>query len=174
MSDLSPIQEHILKANEAYSKDFTKSDLPLPPAKHYAIITCMDARINPFAAFGINLGDAHIIRNGGGNVKDGLRSLLVSTLVLETKEILVIKHTNCGLSTVTNTEAMKMVATNLGAKALLELETTIGHDLMPFEDVDAAVKDDVAYLKSSALIKDDVIITGWVYDVKTGGVRKVL
>ncbi|PQE20936.1 carbonate dehydratase protein [Rutstroemia sp. NJR-2017a BBW] len=174
MSDLTPIQEHILKANEAYAKSFTKIDLPVYPTKHYAIITCMDARINPLAAFGIKLGEAHIIRNGGGNVKEGMRSLLASTLHLETKEILVIKHTNCGLSTVSNWEAMKEVATNLGAKALLELETTVGHDIMPIDDLEEAVRKDVEYLKSSALIKDDVVISGWVYDIETGRVRKLL
>ncbi len=81
-------------------------------------MTCMDARIDPAAAFGIDLGDAHVIRNAGGNAKDALRSILISEHLLGTREIILVKHTGCGMLTFTNTDALKVVANNVGTGVL--------------------------------------------------------
>lgn len=131
----------------------------------------MDARIDPAAAFGINLGDAHVIRNAGGNAKDALRSLVISEQLLGTKEILLIKHTGCGMLTFTNQDAHDIVEKNLGSAGKSELA---GLDFQPFADLEKGVEDDVKYLKGSKAIPDSISITGWVYEVETGKVTNVV
>jgi carbonic anhydrase len=131
-------------------------------------VTCMDARIDPAAAYGINLGDAHVIRNAGGNARDALRSIIISNQLLGTNEIILIKHTGCGMLTFKNEDALALVEKNLGKEARDELS---GLDFQPFSDLDGAVKDDVAYLKDSKAVADSTKISGWVYDVETGKVR---
>jgi carbonic anhydrase len=130
----------------------------------------MDARIDPAAAYGIPLGDAHVIRNAGGNAKDALRSIIISNQLLGTKEIIVVKHTGCGMLTFQNADAQGIVEKNLGPEARQELGSL---DFQPFPDLDQAVKDDVELLRKTKLVADDVAITGWVYEVETGKVRQV-
>ena len=81
--------DQLLKANERYAKEFTKGDLPMPPGRKVAILTCMDARIEPGRALGIEEGDAHVIRNAGGRVSEGIRSLVISQQLLGTEEVAV-------------------------------------------------------------------------------------
>lgn len=131
----------------------------------------MDARIDPAAAYGISLGDAHVIRNAGGNARDALRSLVISEQLLGTTEILVIKHTACGMLTFTNEDALGVVEKNLGVEAKQELA---GLDFQPFSHLEKAVEDDVNFLKGSKAIPDSVKISGWVYEVETGKVRSVV
>ena len=131
----------------------------------------MDARIDPAAAFGINLGDAHVIRNAGGNARDALRSLVISEQLLGTDEILLIKHTGCGMLTFTNHDAHAVVEKNLGSGASEELA---GLDFQPFPHLEMGVEDDVRYLKNSKAIPDSVTITGWTYEVESGKVKQVV
>lgn len=131
----------------------------------------MDARIDPAAAYGISLGDAHVIRNAGGNARDALRSLVISEQLLGTNEVLLIKHTGCGMLTFKNEDAHAVVKQNLGAAAQQELS---GLDFQPFPDLEKAVEDDVKYLRASMAIPDPVNISGWVYEVETGKVRQVV
>ena len=131
----------------------------------------MDARIDPVAAYGISLGDAHVIRNAGGNARDALRSLVISEQLLGTNEILLIKHTGCGMLTFKNKEALAVVEKNLGTAARQELS---GLDFQPFPELEKAVEDDIKYLKASKAIPDSITISGWVYEVETGKVRQVL
>ena|SRR5579871_3952942 len=131
----------------------------------------MDARIDPAAAFGISLGDAHVIRNAGAVAKDSLRSLVISEQLLGTQEILLIKHTGCGMLTFKNEDAHAIVLKNLGDEAEKELE---GLDFLPFPNLDQAVKDDVEYLRGSKAIPSNVTISGWVYEVETGKVRQIV
>jgi carbonic anhydrase len=133
----------------------------------------MDARIDPAAAYGVNLGDAHVIRNAGASAQDALRSLVISEQLLGTEEILLIKHTGCGMLTFKNEDAAGIVRTNLGEEAVGQLAAFKG-DFLPFPDLDAAVKDDVEFLKGSKLIPDKIKISGWVYEVETGKVRSVV
>lgn len=131
----------------------------------------MDARIDPAAAFGISLGDAHVIRNAGAIAKDALRSLVISEQLLGTQEILLVKHTGCGMLTFKNEDAYAIVEKNLGAEAKKELGNL---DFLPFSDLEQAVEHDVSYLKGSKAIPGSVTISGWVYEVETGKVRQVV
>jgi carbonic anhydrase len=131
----------------------------------------MDARIDPAAAYGIDLGDAHVIRNAGAVAKDALRSIVISEQLLGTQEILLIKHTGCGMLTFKNEDAHAVVQKNLGLEGAKELE---GLDFLPFPDLETAVKDDVAFLKNSKAVPDSITITGWVYEVETGKVRSIV
>ena len=131
----------------------------------------MDARIDPAAAYGINLGDAHVIRNAGGNARDALRSLVISEQLLGTNEILLIKHTGCGMLTFKNEDAHAVVKKNLGSSAKEELA---GLDFQPFPNLEKGVEDDVKYLKDSKAIPDSVTISGWVYEVETGKIKQVV
>lgn len=130
----------------------------------------MDARIDPKAAFGIALGDAHVIRNAGGSAKEALRSLVISQQLLGTKEILLVKHTGCGMLTFKNEDAIKVVENNLGQDAKEELTDL---DFLPFADLEQGVRDDISLLRASKAIPDNVTISGWVYEVETGKVRAV-
>ncbi|KAK5166898.1 uncharacterized protein LTR77_007627 [Saxophila tyrrhenica] len=179
-------QRNLISRNEQYASQFTAGSLPLPPAKNYLLgtilrpssslqrltgqVTCMDARIDAAAAFGINLGDAHIIRNAGGNAKDALRSILISQHLLDTREILLIKHTGCGMLTFSNADALELVAKNSGAGVLSST-----FDFQPFSSLEQAVKDDVEWLKGhGAVMHDGVEISGWVYEVDTGKTKHIV
>lgn len=133
----------------------------------------MDARIDPAAAYGIALGDAHIIRNAGGSAQDALRSLVISQQLLGAEEILLIKHTGCGMLTFKNADAAGIVRKNLGEEAVRELAEFKG-DFLPFPDLEGAVRSDLQFLRGSKLIPDSVRISGWVYEVETGKVRGVV
>lgn len=162
------VYDDLTKANEAYAAAFTQGDLTAPPARGVAIVTCMDARIHPEVALGINLGDAHVIRNAGGRVSDdAIRSIVISEQFLNTREVIVIQHTDCGMTTFTNADAAARVKSNLGVD--------VGDmDFMPFPNLEQNVRDDVAKLRGSPLIPADVAIVGAIYDVKTGRVSEVV
>ena len=181
-------QKHLIKRNHKYAACYHDGDLSHIPTKKYAlgkspgalqyrkslkltpIVTCMDCRIDPYAAFGISNGDAHVIRNAGGSAREAFRSLVISEQLLETTEIFVIKHTECGAMT-TNERIDSVIAKNLGAEAVAELDKI---DWITFGDLEQAVKDDVAFLKKSKAIPDSVAVSGWVYDVESGRVRLVV
>jgi len=169
----TPVQENLVKKNEAYAASFAEGHLALPPAKKYAVLTCMDARIDPAAAYGIDLGDAHVIRNAGASAKDALRSIVISEQLLGTTEVLVIKHTGCGMLTFKNSDAEGVVEKNLGAEGVKGLKA-FGSDFLPFPDLDGAVKSDVELLKNSPLVPKTITVTGWIYEVETGKVRSVI
>jgi len=173
MAAKTPIQENLVASNEKYAASFTQGHLALPPAKKYAVVTCMDARIDPAAAYGISLGDAHIIRNAGGSAVDALRSLVISEQLLGTNEIILIKHTGCGMLTFKNEDATSIVKKNLGHEAVGELKT-FKEDFLAFSELEKAVESDVEFLKGSKLIPDSVKISGWVYEVETGKVKSIV
>src|SRR6195256_2873427 len=109
--------DDLLANNEAYAASFDKADLPLPPAKKLAVIACMDARLNPYGALGLEEGDAHVIRNAGGVVTDdAIRSLAISQRLLGTEEIILIHHTGCGMLTFTDDEFKRSVEQETGIK----------------------------------------------------------
>ncbi|KAI0004400.1 carbonate dehydratase [Xylariaceae sp. FL0662B] len=167
----STIQKNLQEKNAEYANKFTQGHLALPPAKQYLVLTCMDARIDPAAAFGINLGDAHVIRNAGGSAIDAQRSIIVSEQLLGTKEILLIKHTGCGMLTFTNEDAHGLVEKNLGPSASAEVANL---NFLPFSNLENAVREDVEFLKRSPTVPDSITISGWVYEVETGKVRRVV
>jgi carbonic anhydrase len=160
----------LLAANELYAAAFNKGELPTPPARKVAILVCMDARIDPAKALGLEEGDAHVIRNAGGRAADALRSLVISHALLGTREIVVIHHTDCGMLTFTNELLRKKLTDELGPTAGAVANAI---DFLPFPDLDQGVRDDVAMIRSSPLIPKDIPVTGFVYDVRTGRLREV-
>ena len=163
---MSTVQEFI-KANEAYAETFQKGHLPMPPARHVAVLTCMDARLHPARFLGLELGDAHVIRNAGGRAsEDAIRSLVISQQLLGTNTVVVIHHTDCGMLTFSNAD--------LRGKLKQELNADAEHiDFLPFKDLEQSVRDDVATIKNSPLIPKDVEVSGFIYDVKSGRLSPV-
>jgi carbonic anhydrase len=158
--------DELLAANQDYAKSFTKGSLPLPPARRVAILTCMDARILPSRALGLEEGDAHVIRNAGGRARDALRSLVISQRLLGTKEIAVIHHTDCGMLTFDNQTLRDKVQADLG-------QDTGEFDFLPFTDLDDSVREDIEFLQATQLLNPDTLIRGFVYDVRDGRLREV-
>lgn len=130
----------------------------------------MDARIDPTSAFNIPLGAAHVIRNAGASAQDAFRSLVISQQLLGTTEVLIVKHTGCGMLTFDNTAAREIVKKNKGDEAADEVADL---DFLTFPDLEQAVRDDVEWLKGRK-IEEGLKITGWVYEVETGKARKVV
>ncbi|MGT2772068.1 beta-class carbonic anhydrase [Streptococcus marimammalium] len=159
--------EKFLEANMAYINLHGTSHLPLMPKTKVAIVTCMDSRLHVAQALGLDLGDAHILRNAGGRVTpDMIRSLTISQQLLGTREIVVLHHTDCGAQTFTN-DAFK-----LQLKKDLAVDVS-DYDFLPFENLEESVREDVDILKKSPLIPDDVLISGAIYDVDTGRMVEV-
>src|SRR3954453_20079744 len=165
------IAEEFVEANKTYVAQFTKGDLPMPPGRKVAILVCMDARIDPARALGLEEGDVHVIRNAGGRAKDAIRSLAISQELLGTREIVVIHHTDCGMLTFTNDVIRQKLGEDLGADAGSIAQDV---DFEPFSDVDQSVKDDVTTIKASPLVRKDAPVSGFVYHVETGAIRQVV
>ncbi|KAK0465212.1 carbonic anhydrase [Desarmillaria tabescens] len=145
-------------------KSSLEKPIALPPKKRLAIVTCMDARINPFTQLGLEEGDAHIIRNAGGMAKDALRSIIISQRLLGTREIAIYHHTGCGMITFTGPTLRRMLSdADPGNPAIAYQANKI--DFLEFDDVEQSVRDDV--LKGTK-------ITGWIHYVETGKAVQVV
>jgi carbonic anhydrase len=161
------VHDEVLQANEKYAATFgEKSELALPPARRFAILTCMDARLDPAKYAGLSEGDAHVIRNAGGRARDALRSLVISQRLLGTREVAIIHHTDCGMLTFSNRDLREKVREDLG-------QDTGEFDFLPFKDLDESVREDIEFLLATQLLDPATIIRGFVYDVRTGRVREV-
>jgi len=158
--------DELLGANRVYASARQPRQLPLPPARKVAVVTCMDARIDPAAVLGLAEGDAHVIRNAGGRTAEALRSLVISQRLLGTRAIAVIHHTDCGMLTFSNRDLHTQVRAELGADAR-------SIDFFPFSDLEASVVEDVHLLTASPLIQPGTPVRGFIYDVRTGGLREV-
>jgi len=167
---------HFEEGNLPYVSDFKdKGKLAIPPAKRLAIVTCMDARIDVVGQLGLKEGDAHIIRNAGGSAKDSIRSLVISQRLLGTREIAVFHHTDCGMQTFTTAqlrEKLKASAEAGGAEEVAVAAEAI--QFLEFSDLDKAVKEEVEHVKTHPLILKETEVTGWVYHVESGKVRRVI
>ena len=160
-------RDEISQANERYAADFAKGDLPMPPRRKLAVLACMDARLDPARALGLEEGDAHVIRNAGGRASDdALRSLVISQQLLGTRAVVVIHHTDCGMATFTNDDLRGKLRETFGVDAS-------DTDFLPFGDLEQSVRDDVATIRSSPLVPADVEVTGYIYDVRTGKLTEV-
>ncbi len=160
--------EHLLYANEQYSEAFREGKLPRTPRLQLAILTCMDSRIDPDRILGLQEGDAHVIRNAGGRASDdAIRSLVLSYRLLGTRYFLVIHHTDCGMTKITNDQMRDELLSDLGAD--------VSHiDFLPITDPDETVRADVETIRNSPMIRADIRIHGFVYDVTTGRLRQVV
>jgi carbonic anhydrase len=148
----------IQSANETYAASFDKGHLPMPPGRRFAVVTCMDARLDPAKFLGLDEGDAHVIRNAGGIVTDdALRSLVISHNLLGTEEVFVIAHTDCGMLTFSNEELQEQLGTDI--------------EFLPFSDPDASVRASVERVRESPICGESV--HGFVYEVETGRLREV-
>ncbi len=168
------VLDEVLAANERYAADFgAKGSLALPPARGFAILTCMDARLDPARYAGLAEGDAHVIRNAGGRASDdAIRSLVISYKLLGTREWFVIHHTDCGMEFFTDDVMRGLLASSLETAAL-------GPD--GFHDVGAgpgstetgSVVDDVTRIRNHPLVPGRIPIHGFVYDVRSGRLIEV-
>jgi carbonic anhydrase len=153
----------VTQANEQYASGFGKGSLPMPPGRKFAVVTCMDARLDPAGFLGLEEGDAHVIRNAGGLVNDEtIRSLVISHHLLGTEEAVVVGHTDCGMLTFTNADLHE----KLGPQS----ESI---DFEPFPDVAERVRQSVARIRSHPLLPDSFGATGFVYDVRSGRIEPV-
>jgi carbonic anhydrase len=131
------------------------------------VLVCMDARIDPAKALGLEEGDAHVIRNAGGRASDdAIRSLIISNELLGTREFVVIHHTDCGMLTFTNEQLRAKLRDELGADAS-------AIDFLPFSDVAQSVRDDLATIRTSPLLPKEIPVRGFIYDVTTGALTEV-
>jgi carbonic anhydrase len=161
------VTDELVDANEKFAAGFDQGGLPMPPARHVAVLACMDARLHPAKFLGLEIGDAHVIRNAGGRASDdAIRSLIISQRLLGTNEVLVIHHTDCGMLTFTNDQLRDKLKSETGADAS-------GIDFLPFPDLEKSVRDDVKRIQDSPFVDKNVKVTGFVYDVKTGRLQKV-
>lgn len=160
--------DEVRAANERYAESFDKGDLAVPPARKFAVLTCMDARIDPAKALGLEEGDAHVIRNAGGLASDdAIRSVVISQTLLGTEQVIVIGHTGCGMETFTNDDIRSKLWDDLGC------EEAKHFDFQPFPRVKDAVTASVERIKESPLLPDDYGVTGFVYQVETGRLEQV-
>ena len=158
--------DDLLKNNESFAQSFDKGDLPLPPARKIAIVACMDARLNPYPILGLELGDAHVIRNAGGVITDDeIRSLAISQHLLGTEEIMLIHHTDCGMLTFNDQEFAGKLEGETGQRP--------HWDARSFGDLDQDVRDSIKRIKDSPFIPRTDSVRGFVYAVETGELREV-
>ena len=178
--------DEVLSANEQYAAGFGElGSLGLPPARGFAILTCMDARLDPAKYAGLAEGDAHVIRNAGGRASDdAIRSLVISYKLLGTKEWFVIHHTECGMEFFTDEVIRGLLASSLETAALDEngfhdVGTGPGSpeakyiDWLTISDNAASVAEDVARIRNHPLVPADIPVYGYIYDVKTGRLVEV-
>ena len=183
---MSRILDEVLAANKAYAAQFgEKGKLAMPPARHFAVLTCMDARLDPAKFAGLAEGDAHVIRNAGGRASDdAIRSLVISYKLLGTNEWFVIHHTNCGMEFFTNEVIRNLLASSLETAAL---ENGAFKDVgkgpgsragefvewLTIKDQAQSVLDDVQRIKSHPLVPKGIAVYGYIYDVATGRLNEV-
>ena len=157
--------DELVANNAVYASGFDKGDLPLPPAKKVAVLACMDARLDPAKALGLQEGDAHVIRNAGGVAsEDALRSLVISQRLLGTDEIILIHHTDCGMETFSDDEVKDKILSDTGIRPSFALEA--------FPKADDDVKQTAARIRANPFVVHKNI-RGFVYEVDSGRLREI-
>lgn len=183
---MSDVRNEVHAANAEYANSFDdKGDLPMPPARRFAILTCMDARLDPAKYAGLAEGDAHVIRNAGGRASDdAIRSLVISHKLLGTNEWFVIHHTECGMETFTNEIMGNLLASSLETATIDEngwhdtgagpgSDTGKAIDWLTIADQAESVREDVTRIKEHPLVPNDLPVHGYIYDCKTGKLNEV-
>ena len=160
------LHDELIANNARYATDFSAGALRVRPLRQIAILTCMDSRYTAQGVLGLQLGDSHVIRNAGGRASgDAIRSLVLSSVVLGTRWCVVIHHTDCGLLGVSNEELRSRVQTVAGVRPDI--------DFLPFQDVAASVREDVAAIRACPYLPADYEVVGFVYEVTSGLLRPV-
>lgn len=160
------VTDELLANNEQYAAQFS-GPLPLPPAKHVAVVACMDARLNVYGALGLEEGEAHVIRNAGGVVtEDEIRSLAISQRLLGTREIILIHHTDCGMLTFTDDDFKTSIVEDTGIRPAWAPEA--------FSNLEDDVRQSIARIKASPFVPHQDQIRGFVFDVATGKLNEVV
>jgi carbonic anhydrase len=183
---MSQILNEVLAANANYANTFgEKANLPLPPGRRFAILTCMDARLDPAKYAGLAEGDAHVIRNAGGRASDdAIRSLVISHKLLGTNEWFVIHHTDCGMQLFDDDIISGLLEQSLDTASIDEHGwhdhgagpgSVHGHFMkwLTFKDLEASVTEDVQRIRSHPLVAQDIPIHGYIYDVRSGRLIEV-
>jgi carbonic anhydrase len=184
--DPMSVRPEVIAANTAYAENFgDKGSLALPPARHFAILTCMDARLDPAKYAGLAEGDAHVIRNAGGRASDdAIRSLVISYKLLGTAEWFVIHHTDCGMEFFTNEVMSGLLASSLetaalGASGFTDIGKGPGStegryiNWLTIADAEGSVVEDVARIRNHPLVPKNIPVYGYIYDVRTGRLVEV-
>ncbi|OKH43312.1 carbonic anhydrase [Calothrix sp. HK-06] len=183
---MSQVLDEVLSANRIYTDNFgDKGNLAISPKRRFAILTCMDARLDPAKFAGLSEGDAHVIRNAGGRASDdAIRSLVISYKLLGTREWFVIHHTNCGMETFTDKIMHNLLASSLKTATI---DDTGWYDLgdgsgtneakfidwLTIEDFVKSVYIDVKRIRNHPLVPRGIPIYGYIYDVKTGKLAEI-
>lgn len=183
---MSNILKEVLAANEKYAAEFgDKSKLAMPPARRFAVLTCMDARLDPARFAGLSEGDAHVIRNAGGRASDdAIRSLVISYKLLGTREWFVIHHTDCGMQFFTNDVIRGLLSQSLKTASIVNGEwkdsgegpgSRAGDfiEWLTIRDQAQSVAADVERIKTHPLVPAEIPVYGYIYDVKTGKLIEV-
>jgi carbonic anhydrase len=183
---MSKIHSEVLEANSKYSAAFgNKGKLALPPARRFAVLTCMDARLDPAKFAGLAEGDAHVIRNAGGRASDdAIRSLVISYKLLGTQEFFVIHHTDCGMEFFTNEVMRDLLNSSLETAKLTSAGfSDVGKgpgsrageyiEWLTIKDQKQAVLDDVSRIRNHPLVPKSIPVYGFLYDVRSGKLLEV-
>jgi carbonic anhydrase len=164
--DRMPVSDQLIENNRSHAGPDVRGEPPTRPTTHVAIVTCMDARIDPVRMLGLQWGDAHVLRNAGGVVtEDTVRSLMISQRLLGTSEIILIHHTDCGMLTFRDDELKDAVEAETGIRPTFATEA--------FTDLDDDVRRSIARIQGSPFVPRTQVIRGFVYDVHTGRLREV-
>ncbi|HUY97574.1 MAG TPA: carbonic anhydrase [Verrucomicrobiae bacterium] len=160
------VTDDLVEQARTYQATFSAGELPMPPGRQVAIVACMDARLNPYGLFGLKEGDAHVIRNAGGVVTDDvIRSLAISQRLLGTEEIILVHHSDCGMLTFTDDAFRSDLERETGVRPEWAAEA--------FSDLDADLRQSAARLRVSPFLPRRDRVRGFVYDVRSGGLREV-
>lgn len=158
--------EDLLAANERYASSFSHGHLKAPAVKRFALVTCIDSRIEPHAMLGLEVGEAKVLRNAGGRVNDDvLRSLVLATNLLDVDRVAVMHHTDCA-----GASSQEELARRVGERLGIDPPD---RDFLAIDDPDATLRADVEAVRSDPLIRPEVTVAGWRYDVKTGRIAEI-
>jgi carbonic anhydrase len=159
--------DEFLHANRQFAQTFDRGDLPMPPARKAAVVVCMDARLDPARFLGLDIGDAHVIRNAGGRASDdAIRSLIISSRLLGTNAFAVVHHTDCGMLTFSNDDLREKLRAETG-------EDASDVEFLPFTDLEESVREDVRRIRESPFLDPGIPVRGFIYEVRTGLLSEV-
>ena len=159
--------DRVKQANASFAEGFDRGDLEIPPSRPLVVLTCIDARVDPARFLGLDTGDAHVIRNAGGRAtEDAIRSLLISSWLLGTRDFAVIHHTDCGMTKFTDAVLRDMIRDQAGVEVDIEF--------LSFPDPEQSARDDVDAIRGTKGFPEGVTVSGHVYDVRTGRLRDVV